>query len=162
VEASEVAAAAGSRTYLDSIAATRLAELATARDYPAQAPVAVAVEINRPGLVERRGLTDTERAARQRYVEEAWNEERLVAGAALLHWEGAAAGQRPPIILLQAATFLRVWNQEEPWFPGDPAPTRRELLARFGLAGIEFQENLPESWRVYHLRHLARSLTDLQ
>lgn len=147
---------------LDGPLAERLRALASLRDYPAQAPIAVAVEINRDGLLEGVRLTRTERLARERFARESWNEERLAAGAALLRAEGADTGQRPPLVLLQAATFLRVWNQEEPWFPGDPAPQAREIEARFGVADVRFDDTLPESWRPYYLRMLARSLADLQ
>jgi hypothetical protein len=143
-------------------AAERLLELSDRRDYPAQAPIAVAVEINREGLLTRSGLDRAQRAARHRFVEVARNEERLIAGAATLHASGAHQGQRVPLILLQAATFLRVWNQEDPWFPGDPAPTARDLEGRFGLASIRFDADLEESWRPYYLRMLGRSLMDLQ
>ncbi len=162
VEEPESGELAGLRPLLDGPSADRLRELANLRDYPAQAPIAVAVEINRDGLLEGMRLTRAERAARERFATEAWNEERLAAGAASLRGIGADVGQRVPLVLLQAATFLRVWNQEEPWFPGDPAPPTRELEARFGITEVRFDDDLPESWRPYYLRMLARSLTEMQ
>ncbi|HUE96581.1 MAG TPA: hypothetical protein VMN39_07965, partial [Longimicrobiaceae bacterium] len=149
------------RPLLNGPAAARLRELTARRNYPPQAPVAVAVAINRDGLLNRPGLLPEEREARRRFAEEAWNEERMVAGAAALRAEGAFTGHRPSLILLQAATFLRAWNQEEPWLPGDAGPTARELEARFGLAGIRFDDDLPEEWRQYYLSMLGRSLGDL-
>src|SRR5690606_29955024 len=95
----------GSRSVLDSLSARRLRELSISRNYPAQAPIAVAVEINEKGLLGRPGLLDRQLAARQQFVDEAWNEERLVASTALLHADGAGKGVRPPLIVLQAATF---------------------------------------------------------
>ncbi len=147
---------------LDGAAADRLRALAETRDYPAQAPIAVAVDINRDGLMYGPRLRRSDRLARERFATESWNEERLTAGAAILRALGADSGQRPPLVLLQAATFLRVWNQEEPWFPGDPAPKEREVVARFGLEEIRFGDDVPDSWHPYYVRMLARGLTDLQ
>lgn len=150
------------RSWLDGQSAARLLEVATARDYPAQAPIAVAVSINRESLVTRSGLEPWQREARERFADAAYNEERLVAARQILREEGAGFGSRLPLIELQAATFLRVWNQEEPWFPGDLAPAARDLEARFGLAAVEFGRDVPESWRPYYLRMLGRGLADLQ
>src|SRR5690606_1461642 len=143
-------------------AAERLRELMAERNYPAQAPIAVAVEINRDGLLARPGMRRWQQEARERFTDEAINEERLAAGAALLTLLDADQGQRFPLIMLQAATFLRVWNQEDPWLPGDPAPTARDLEARFGLAGIDFAPDVDPTWRPYHLRMIGRGLTELQ
>ncbi|MDR0787466.1 MAG: hypothetical protein LBG44_06325 [Gemmatimonadota bacterium] len=151
-----------SRPFLEGHVAERLRALSSLRDYPAQAPVAVAVEINRDGLSGGMGLTRVQRLAREEFVGEAWNEEKLAAGAGVLTGMGADVGDRLSLVLLQAATFLRVWNQEEPWFPGDPAPAVREMEARFGISSISFDDGLPDSWRSYYLRMLARSLTELQ
>jgi hypothetical protein len=141
--------------------AERLQTLAEAHDYPAQAPVAVAVVINRAAFVGRPGLSASEKDARARYAESAYNEERLVAGAARIRSEPAGAGPRLPLMLLQAAVFMRGWNQEEPWFPGDPAPTRRDLENRFGIE-VSFGDEVPESWRPYYRTMLGRAFGDLQ
>jgi hypothetical protein len=147
---------------LNRVAAERLLELSAERNYPAQAPVAVAVAINREGLLSRPGLERWQRDLRRRFADDANSEERLVAGAAMLQAVGAHQGQRLPLILLQAATFMRVWNQEEPWFPGDPGPAARDLEGRFALGGIRFDDSVDESWRPYYLRMLGRGLADLQ
>ncbi|MEX2569854.1 MAG: hypothetical protein WD737_01015 [Gemmatimonadota bacterium] len=152
----------GGRSLLGQVAAERLRALAATRNYPAQAPVTVAVAINRDGLLGRRPLGPAELDARQIFIDEAINEERLAAGAAALAASGADAGPRLPLIMIQAATFLRVWNQEDPWFPGDVAPRARDLEARFGLAAIRFDDDVDATWRPYYLRMLGRSLTDLQ
>lgn len=146
---------------LDRDAAERLMALAETRNYPAQAPIAVAIEINRDGLLRQR-LSPEVRAARERFTREVWNEERLIAGVALLHAAGADRGQRVPLVLLQAATFLRPWNQEDPWMPGDPGPSVRDLEARHGIARVDFDPDIDDSWRPYYLRMLGRSLADLQ
>jgi hypothetical protein len=147
---------------LSGAAAERLQALAEMRNYPTQAPIAVAVQINHDGLVMRPNLRTSQREARERFTREAWNEERLAAGAAILHAAEADHGQRPPLVLLQAATFLRVWNQEEVWFPGDPSPKPRDLEARYGIAEVRFDADIDDSWHPYYLRMLARSVTDLQ
>jgi hypothetical protein len=150
------------RSVLDGEAAARLQALTEARNYPPQAPVAVAVAINRDGLVLRAGLEPWQREAREQFAENAWNEERLVAAAAVLRTVGAHQGQRLALIQLQAATFLRVWNQEDPWIPGDAGPNARDLEARFGFAAIRFDEEIPDAWRSYFLRMIGRSMADLQ
>jgi hypothetical protein len=150
------------RSFLTQETAHRLMALAEQRDYPAQAPVSVAVWINRESLLTRPGLEPWQRDARERYADSVWNEERLVAGGQILREAGAGRGTRLPLIELQAATFMRVWNQEEPWFPGETAPAARDLEARFGLAAVEFGGEVPEGWRPYYLRMLGRSLSDLQ
>jgi hypothetical protein len=150
------------RSILTPETASRMLRLAEQRDYPAQAPLAVALSLNREAFLDRVSLPDPERAARQIFLDRSWNEERLVAEARMLSASGAAEGRRLPLILLQAANFFRVWNQEEPWFPGDPAPAARDLEARFGLAAIEFDDSVPASWRPFYLRMLGRGLGDLQ
>ncbi len=150
------------RSFLVPETAARLLALAEARDYPAQAPISVALSINREPLLGRSGLQPWERDARERFADAAFNEERLVAAREVLRGSGATIGVRIPLIELQAATFMRVWNQEEPWFPGDPAPAARDLEARFGLAGVDFSGEVREGWRPYYLRMLGRGLSDLQ
>src|SRR5690606_25969574 len=95
--------------------AERLQGLARERDYPAQAPIAVAVSINREAFLGHASLEEEAREARRAFTEGSWNEERLLAEAALLRSTDDAGGRRLPLILLQASTFFRVWNQEEPW-----------------------------------------------
>jgi hypothetical protein len=150
------------RSYLLPATARRLQEIALARNYPAQAPIAVAVAINRDAFLGRPGLRRWERLQRERFADNSWNEELFAAGVRALRASGAGVGQRLPLIEVQAATFLRVWNQEEPWFPGDPAPAARDLEGRFGLAAVRFDADVDESWRPYYLRMLGRGLGDLQ
>lgn len=149
-------------SWLGAVPAARLETLSAAHDYPAQAPVAVAVAINRQAFIERPGLTPWQQTQRTRFAEAAINEERLVAGAARLRTVGAAMGARLPLILLQSAVFLRGWNQEEPWLPGDAGPSARDLENRFGLASVSFDADVPEAWRPYYRRMLGRALADLQ
>jgi hypothetical protein len=150
------------RTWLSAAAAERLHELADSLDYPAQAPVAVSVIINREALIGRPGLTEWQKRQRAAFADAAINEEKLVAAAGLLSATPVGQGPRLSLILLQSGVFLRGWNQEEPWFPGDPAPSGRDLENRFGLAGVSFDADIPEAWRPYYRRMLGRSLGELQ
>jgi hypothetical protein len=148
-------------SWLSPEVALRLDSIAASYDYPPQAPVAVAVMVNRRAFVSRPDLDAHQRDARERFADSTWNEERLVAGGARLRAAGGG-GPRLSLIELQSAVFLRAWNQEEPWFPGDAAPASKDLEARFGLAGVSFDREVPEHWRPYYRRALARALTDLQ
>jgi hypothetical protein len=149
-------------SWLSEASAARLLQLAAEQDYPAQAPISVAVTINRDALLGRPGMTARQRERRLRFVREANNEEKLVAGAALLTSSETVRGPRLSLIVLQSSVFMRGWNQEEPWFPGDPAPSSRDLESRFGLASVTFHADVPEAWRPYYRRMLARALSDLQ
>lgn len=149
-------------SWLRGEVAARLESLAAAQNYPPQAPVAVAVAINREALLSRPDLRQWQRAERAGFADEAWNEERFVAAAARLRTSGAGVGPRLALIELQTAVFLRTFNQEEPWMPGDPAPAAKELEARFGLAEVVFDDDVPDQWRAYYRRMLARSFADLQ
>jgi hypothetical protein len=142
--------------------ALRLGELAAAHDYPTQAPVAVAVTINRDAFVGRAGLEEIVVEQRRSFADAATTEEKLVAAARRLADRPDAAGPRMSLILLQAAVFMRGWNQEEPWFPGDPGPSTRDLENRFALAFVTFDGDVPEAWRPYYRRMLGRALGDLQ
>src|SRR5690606_12376814 len=95
------------------------------------------------------------------FADSTWNEERFAAGLVLQDSAGDG-GLRLRMIELQAAVFFRVWNQEQPWFPGDAAPAAKDLVARFGLAGVHFGDDVPEAWRPYYRRMLASGLADLQ
>lgn len=148
--------------WLSPRAADRLLALAADFNYPPQSPVAVAVSIQREPLLSAPHLEEWERAARRAFADAAWNEERFAAAYAQLRSTRAGAGPRVRLAALQAAVFLRVWNQEEPWFPGDVAPAERDLRSRFGLAGVDFDSSVPAEWRPYFRRMLARSLVDLQ
>lgn len=150
------------RSFLQGEAADRLHALAQRRDYPAQAPVAVAVAVNRRAMLDRPDLGQRELDARRWFLDEAWNEERLAGALAVLRQSGDAWGPRAMVTGLQAAVFLRAWSQEEPWYPGDPAPAVKDVVGRFGLAGVEFAAEVPEAWRPYYLRVIARGLADLQ
>jgi hypothetical protein len=151
-----------SASVLTPAAAARLLEVADRRGYPPQAPISVAMLINRDGYLDGVGTTAEGRAARQAFTDSTYNEERFAAGLILQDSVPAGGGLRLRLIQLQASVFFRVWNQEQPWFPGDAAPASKDLVARFGLAGVEFGAHVPESWRPYYRRMLAHGLTDLE
>lgn len=148
--------------YLPDGAGARLLTLSTQRAYPPQAPVAVGVSVMRKTLDGSSDLTAEQGAARAAFISLAYNEERLVAASAVLREADSLAIARLPLVNLQVSSLLRAWGQEEPWFPGDPGPAARELIARFGLAAIEFDGAVPDEWRPYALRTLGRALSDLQ
>jgi hypothetical protein len=148
-------------SWLSPSAAARLAEIAHGHDYPAQAPIAVAVGINREALVNRVGLSPEQKERRAAFTDAAINEEKLAAASVTLSRSEAGRGPRLALIVLQAGVFMRGWNQEEPWFPGDAAPTARDLENRFGLGSVTFGADVPEAWRPYYRRMLGRALTDL-
>lgn len=152
----------GPRSLLSHMASERLIGIAETRDYPPQAPISVALMINRDGYLDAPSLPEEQLQARRDFLDSSYNEETFVAGMVLQDSLAAAEGIRLRLTQLQAAVFFRVWNQEAPWFPGDPAPETRELIGRFGLEDVVFGSNVPGSWRPYHRRTLAHALTDLE
>lgn len=149
-------------SWLTVATAARLLELAEHHDYPVQAPVAVAVAINRDALVNRGGLSAEEVQRRGDFADVAINEEKLAAAAARLVLGERSRTPRLSLVVMQAGVFMRGWNQEEPWYPGDPAPSARDLENRFGLASVVFDDDVPEAWRPYFRRMLGRALADHQ
>ena len=149
-------------SWLSPRAAERLLELAAAQDYPPQAPIAIAVLIHRPFLLSAPAPAGWQRELRKEFAAAAKNEEMLVAAAALLR-RVDEQGQTPLAALqLGSAVFFRAWNQEEPWLPGDGGPTVRDLQARYGVAEVGWDPELPRSWQPFYRTMLDRSLGDLQ
>lgn len=146
---------------LSEAAAARLLEVAAGRGYPPQAPISVAVLINRDEYLDGAGMPADGREARLAFADSSYNEERFAAGL-VLQDSLNGGGMRMRLIQLQAAVFFRVWNQEQPWFPGDAAPAARDLVARFGLEGVEFGDQVPEAWRPYYRRMLGLGLSELR
>lgn len=144
-------------SFLSAELAARLADLPSVRGAPPQAPVRVAVEGLRVPLL--RGSTPRERAERARFVRRALSEESLVAEYARL---GNDRGRDPARATLWAAASLRAYGQEEPWQPGAGGPTVGELKARFGLASVSYDAEVPTEWRPYYNRMLASALADLE
>lgn len=155
------AARAPSNPLLGLGAAAHLSALADALDSPPQAPVAIAVGQHSRVLLSPPNLSVVDRAARQRFIERAVNEERFVAEYAALARNGDRSGGELARVALATAVALRTYAQEQVWFPGFGGPSTRELEDRFGLAAVEF-EDTPAAWRPYYRRMLAEALTDLQ
>ncbi len=146
------------RGWLSAETGARLMQLAVASGYPPQPPVVAAMSRFREG-VQRSPAAPAPGPAAGRMAGEVRSEEMLAAFAAT---GGEAAPGATARAVLQAAIYLRGWNQEQPWFPGDPGPAAKDLSARFGLAAIEFGDSIPAAWRSYQLRNLADGLAELQ
>ncbi|MBX6363910.1 MAG: hypothetical protein IRZ00_08585 [Gemmatimonadetes bacterium] len=149
------------RPLLAPEAAERLAQLADRTNAPPQAPIVVALEMTRRELLGAPGLDGAAEAARLRFIEEAKNEERFAAEYARLVGAGGVEDAGPALARLAAATSLRTYAQEAPWFPGFGGPSGRDLEERYGLA-VEFDRSVPAAWRPYYRRMLATSLDDLE
>ena len=149
-----------SESLLGSVAAARLAELAAKHGAPPQAPVLLAIRSYRSRLLA--APADEKRTARrERFVARVSNEESLAAEYALLARDGAA-GPVADLAVLAAAVSLRPYAQEEVWFPGMPGASVADLKARFGLASVSFDDDVPTEWRPFYLRTLARGIEDIQ
>lgn len=135
-----------------------LARMGSVLEMPPQAPVIVAVSTLRHALVSEQGIGAAEQAARARFVARARNEETFVAEYALL---GPEPGTQPALLALWAATTLRPYAQEKVWFPGWGGPTASDLRARFGIASVTFDSEVPAVWRPYFLRMLGTATQDL-
>ena len=149
-----------SGSLLGSVAAARLAELAAKHGAPPQAPVLLAIRAYRSRLLAVSD-NDTHATRRAKFVERVSNEESLAAEYALLAADGAA-GPVAELAVLAAAVSLRPYAQEEVWFPGMPGGSVTDLKARFGLASVSFDDDVPSEWRPFYLRTLAQGIEDLR
>ncbi len=149
-----------SESLLSPVAATRLAELAAKHGAPPQAPVILAIRGYRSRMLAG-SRSDARIAHREAFIERVANEESLVAEYALLEANGAA-GPFADLAVLAAAVSLRPYAQEEVWFPGMPGGSVADLKARFGLASVSFDDDVPSEWRPFYLRTLAQGIEDLR
>jgi hypothetical protein len=139
----------------------RMASVALGRDHPPLAPVLVAVR-GYSGLLRSSGApTMSERAARARFADRVQNEETLAAEYALLVSRTRTSAPEADAALLTAAVALRALAQERAWLPGDPAPTARDLQARFGVT-VTYDAGTRNSWRPYFQKTLEQSLVDMR
>jgi len=138
--------------------ARRMAVEAGRRDAPPLAPVTVAVAVYASLMsLPSGGVTSF---ARRRFVERATNEERIAAEYAVL----GSRSLPPPAAgaaVLTAAVAMRPFAQERTWMQGDPAPTVRDLQARFGVA-VTFDATTRAGWRPTILRNLGTAIEDLR
>lgn len=141
-------------------AARRLADLASVRGAPPQAPIVIAVQTYLSRLVPTAMSGRPELAARARFATRVRSEEALAAEYALVASD--TADPTPALVTLSAAVALRTYAQEDVWFPGFDAPTVGELKRQFGIASIGFDDDAPVAWRPYYLRMVRSALTDMQ
>lgn len=135
-----------------------MAAVASARDLPPLAAVMVAVR-GYSGLL--RSSWDQDRLSRLRFIERSSNEETLAAEFALLTARTGMSVPEAEATILTAAVALRAFAQERPWLPGDPAPTARDLQARFGVT-VSYDAGARENWRPFFQRTLETSLMDMR
>ena len=127
---------------------------------PPLAPVTVAARGYYAELTSALGIGEEE-LVRRRAFSEAATEEQLVAHHAALA-RVHALDAAPALAMLWAAAGLRPLAQEEVWFPGFGGPSTRELMERFGLAGVTFADDVPATWRPYYRRMLEIAIADMQ
>lgn len=151
----------GAVPLLGAAAARRLAEIADSLNYPDQTPFAVAVDVHRPDLVEHPALGPLQKLAGERFTARATNEERFAGEYALLLRAGRQ-DPAPSLAAMWAAVAMRPYGQEPVWFPGFDAPSTGELVDRYGLAALSFDDAVPPDWRPYYRRMLSVALRDLQ
>ncbi len=150
------------RPLLTPSLAYRLAALTDSLNPPPETPIVMAVRMHGSELRSGGGLVGPDSAEIDRFEERARDEERFAAEHALLWQETTDRHDIPARIAMAAAVSMRPYAQESPWFPGMAAPSESDLETRFGLAGVVFDDSVPDGWRPYYRRMLATSLTDLE
>lgn len=159
VRAPEVASAASESPLLGVAGAKRLAAIGAGQ--PPEPPVAVTVRTHRSLIMGGDAPPET-RHLRAQFVSSGTNAETLAAEYDLLVASGDSVRPSGALAVLGAATSLRAMAQEEPWFPGAPAPSAADLRAEFGLAGVSFDRDVRAEWQPYYLRMIGTSLRDVQ
>jgi hypothetical protein len=127
---------------------------------PPEPPIAVTVRTHRSLLLGSDLAPDLRRVRSQ--FAAASNAETLAAQYDLLLASGDTATSNGAFAVLAAATALRAMAQEDPWFPGSPAPSVADLRAEFGLAGVSFDRDVRREWQPYYLRLIGTSVRDMQ
>jgi hypothetical protein len=143
---------------LGPASAQRLSTLGAA--LPPEPPIAVTIRTHKSLLLGTDLAPDVRHARSQ--LTGASNAETLVAEYDLLRASGDTATSTGALAVLAAATSLRSMAQEEPWFPGSPAPSVADLRAEFGLAGVSFDRDVRREWQPYYLRLIGTSVRDMQ
>jgi len=141
--------------------ARRLAKLARDHSYPTQSPVWIALNRYEEQLRRAaRGRAGT-RAA-ERLLERARTEESLAAEHAVIVAAADPVREIVALIAAEAGVGMRAYAQEKVWYPGFPAPSTADLKREFGLRRVEFDRDVPLSWRPYYRRMLGNALADLE
>jgi hypothetical protein len=148
-------------TLLGPAAALALRAAAETLDAPPQTPIALAARLHRNELLESPWLDGDEKTRRETFLLRATSEERFVAEYALLT-RRSAWDNGPALTALSAAIGFRTYAQEPVWFPGQDGPSTRELLERYGLASVTFDEEVRPAWRPYYRRMLDLAFNDLR
>lgn len=143
----------------DSALPERMSGVAAVRDHPPMAPVLIAIRAYSGVL--RGGDGRPDRATRLRFQDRASNEETLAAEYALLAVRTRSAVPEADAALLTAAVALRAFAQESAWLTGDPAPTVRDLQARFGVA-VTYDASARRAWRPFFQRTLETAIMDVR
>lgn len=159
VRAATSSPAAAESPILGPAGARRLAVIGAGQ--PPEPPVAVTVRTQRSLILGGDASPETRRL-RSQFVSSAANAETLAAEYDLLVASGDSVRPAGALAVLGAATSLRAMAQEEPWFPGSPAPSVADLRAEFGLAGVAFDRDVRAEWQPYYLRMIGTSLRDVQ
>lgn len=151
------------RTSRERVLPTRLAvpaaDFAQRRQAPPQAPIVVTMGgFSNYVVAGGKGLY---RQARASFVQRSRSEETLVAEYTRLRAVDREAVE-PALAVLTAAVAMRPYAQEEPWLPGDYGPAPAEVRARYGLASLTFDANVPLAWRTYYARMFDLAVTDLR
>jgi hypothetical protein len=137
----------------------RMVGMAATRDHPPMTPVLIAIR-SYSGLL-RGGDWRPDRAARLRFAERVSNEETLAAEYALLTARTTTVVPEADAALLTAAVALRTFAQESAWLAGDPAPTVRDLQARFGVT-VTYDASARSAWRPFFQRTLETAILDMR
>ncbi len=151
------------RTSREQTLAVRLAvpaaDFAQRRQSPPQAPIVVTMGgFSHYVVAGGKGLY---RQARTDFVQRSRSEETLVAEYTRLRALDRSAVE-PGLAVLTAAVAMRPYAQEKPWLPGDYGPTSAEVRARYGLASLTYDANVPAAWRTYYARMFDEAVTDLR
>ncbi|MCC6929923.1 MAG: hypothetical protein IT359_13155 [Gemmatimonadaceae bacterium] len=151
-------ASATSRS-LGGAAGAAAAEVVARRHAPPQAPVTVTMGGYGSFVSGALGTAESQRA-RAQFVARTRNEESMAAELARLR---AVAGpsSEAALAVLSASVAMRAYAQERPWFPGDAGPDALAVRNRLGLASLEFDRDVPASWRPYYTRMLDDVVSDL-
>ena len=147
------------RPMLPRAAAERLAM--EAAWLPPQGPVVVAMRTHGELIAGSMPRTDVARHWVATLRRRVTHDEALAAENARTVWNRVHTGAMARATLA-AAVGLRVYAQEEPWFPGDAGPDAEELKRAFGFAEVRFAADVPAAWRPYYRRMLAVAATDLR
>lgn len=94
-------------------------------------------------------------------ISRAHNAEMLIGAAQV---GSATRAERRAIgrMMLAASIAARTGAQERVWVEGDSAPSATDVAATLGLAALEFDRDVPSSWRPYFLQSFAHGVEDLR